>query len=98
MLKITDLTASKELDSRDMAGVRGGMDPFAMIDFSTDFVNKVADVQQTFGFEFAQGNLGTVTNNQTITGGNGLAYAPVEQNQSQYNDLYVAGVGNVAVG
>jgi hypothetical protein len=39
-----------------------------------------------------------VTNNQAIAGGNGISYAPVDQSQNQYNDLYVSGVGNVSVG
>ena len=97
MLKITDLNASKELDSRDMAGVRGGTSPFALIDFSTGFTNKVADVTQGFGFAFAQGNEGAVTNNQAIQGGNGLSFAPVSQHQSQYNDMYVYDIGKVSV-
>jgi hypothetical protein len=98
MLKINDLTVSKNMETREMAGVRGGLDPFAAINFSTGFVSKVADVQQTFAFQFAQGNVGAVTNNQAIAGGNGISYAPVDQSQNQYNDLYVSGVGNVSVG
>ena len=97
MLKITDLTASKELESKDMAGVRGGTSPFLSIDFSTGLTNKVADVTQGFGFAFAQGNEGTVTNNQAIAGGNGFALAPVDQYQEQYNDMYVYDIGNVSV-
>ena len=97
-MKITDLKVDTELDRRDMAGVRGGMDPFAVIDFSTGLTNKVADVTQSFGFAFAQGNEGAVTNNQAIQGGNGLAFAPVTQHQSQYNDMYVYDIGRVSVG
>jgi hypothetical protein len=97
MLKITDLTASKELESKDMAGVRGGTSPFLSIDFSTGLTNKVADVTQGFGFAFAQANHGTVTNNQGIAGGNGFAIAPVDQYQDQYNDMDVYGIGNVSV-
>jgi hypothetical protein len=97
MLKITDLTASKELESKEMAGVRGGTSPFAIIDFSTGITNKVADVTQVFGFAFAQGNEGTVTNNQAIAGGNGLSLAPVSQYQDQYNDMHVYDIGNVSV-
>jgi len=81
-----------------MAGVRGGMDPFAVIDFSTGFVNKVADVQQAFGFQFGQANSGAVTNNQAIAGGNGISHAPVKQTQTQNNHMYVGGIGNVSVG
>jgi hypothetical protein len=97
MLKITDLTTSKSMKTREMAEVRGGMDPFALIDFSTKFDNKVAAVNQAFAFQFAQGNAGAVTNNQAIAGGNGITYAPVHQSQSQYNDLYVSDIGNVTV-
>lgn len=97
MLKITDLTASKELDSKEMAGVRGGTSPFLAIDFSTGLTNKVADVTQGFGFAFAQGNEGAVTNNQGIVGGNGFALAPVTQYQGQHNDMYVYDIGNVSV-
>ena len=97
MLKITDLTTSKDLESLEMAEVRGGMDPFAIIDFSTGLTSKVADVDQAFAFQFAQGNTGAVTNNQAIAGGNGLSYAPVTQSQEQYNDLSVSGIGSVSV-
>ena len=47
--------------------------------------------------KFAQGNVGAVTNNQAIAGGNGISYAPVHQSQSQSNDLYVSDIGNVSV-
>jgi hypothetical protein len=97
MLKIKDLNVSKEMDAPEMAGICGGLDPFAAIDFSTSFVNKVADVKQLFGFEFAQGNVGTVTNNQAILGGNGISYAPVYQEQSQANYMDVSKIGNVSV-
>ena len=47
MLKITDLTASKELTSHEMSGVTGGtseLESFsALLDFSTSLLNKVAD-------------------------------------------------------
>ena len=97
MLKITDLTTSKDMDSKDMAGVSGGTSPFAFIDFSTGFTNKVADVSQSFGFGFGQLNEGAVTNNQAISGGNGLGVVPVSQYQDQYNDLDVSGIGKVSV-
>jgi hypothetical protein len=97
MLKITDLTTSKNMETHELAEVRGGMDPFALIDFSTKFDNKVAAVNQGFAFQFAQGNAGAVTNNQGIAAGNGISYAPVHQSQSQYNDLYVSDIGNVSV-
>ena len=98
MLKITDLTASKELDSKTMAGVRGGFDPFSiLVDGSTSLNNKVADVDSTFAFNFTQNNAAAVTNNQAITGGNGLIYAPVNQHVDQYSDMTVSGIGNVSV-
>ncbi len=96
MLKITDLIVSKELESKEMSAVRGGFDPFSFL-ASTTINNKVADVSQMFGFEFAQGNTGAVTNNQAIQGGNGVSYAPVHQTQNQSNDLNVFDLGNVKV-
>ena len=97
MLKITDLTSSKEMDSREMAGVRGGSSPFALIDFSTGMTSKVAAVTQGFEFAFAQGNEGAVTNNQEILGGNGFSLAPVDQYQFQDNWLDVSDIGTVSV-
>jgi len=98
MLNITDLVASKDLDTKAMADVRGGFDPFAiLIDGSTSLRNKVADVDQVFQFAFAQNNAAAVTNNQAITGGNGITYAPVDQSLSQENTMLVGGVGNTRV-
>ncbi|MBN7795013.1 hypothetical protein [Parahaliea mediterranea] len=97
MLKMTDLTVSKELERKEMHEVRGGFDPFAIL-ASTSISNKVADVDQIFGFKLAQGNAGEVTNNQAIGGGNGVIYAPVDQTQSQYNDMYLDHIGNTTVG
>jgi hypothetical protein len=97
MLNITDLTASKELESKDMAGVRGGTSPFLSIDFSHNLTNKVAETHQGFGFAFAQANHGAVTNNQGFAGGNGYTSAPVDQYQYQDNDMYVYDIGNVSV-
>jgi hypothetical protein len=97
MLKFTDLTSSKEMASGEMAGVRGGFDPFAIFDSSTSIYNKVANVTQAFNFQFAQANAGTVTNNQAIQGGNGVTYAPVDQTQYQDNYLDVSQIGNVSV-
>lgn len=48
MLNITDLTSSKELKRDDMAGIRGGFDPFAILDSSTRINSKVADITQGF--------------------------------------------------
>jgi len=98
MLNITDLTASKELDTKTMASVRGGFDPFAiLIDGSTTLNNKVADVDQGFAFGLTQNNAGAVTNNQALAGGNGLIYAPVSQHLDQNSNMTVRGIGNVSV-
>lgn len=97
MLKITDLTASKEISSEEMGHICGGMDPFAHIDFSTGMTSKVAAVTQGFEFSLAQGNAGTVTNNQEILGGNGIAAAPVDQSQFQDNWMDISHVGAVSV-
>jgi len=97
MLKITDLTASKEINSEEMGRIRGGMDPFAHIDFSTDMTSKVAAVTQGFEFSLGQGNAGAVTNNQEILGGNGFAAAPVDQSQYQDNWMDISHVGTVSV-
>jgi hypothetical protein len=101
MLKIIDLRASKELESKEMTGVRGGTSfippVFPSVDFSTGITNKVADVGQMFQLGLAQGNTGAVTNNQAIAGGNGTGLAPVWQDQHQYNDLRVSEIGNVHV-
>ena len=97
MLKITDLHVNKEMESTEMAGVRGGFNPFAIFDGSTSITSKVADANQVFSFGFAQSNVGEVTNNQAISGGNGVTYAPVQQTQSQYNDMFLTDIGNVSV-
>ena len=101
MLKINDLTVSKELARGEMAEVVGGTHELdrlsALIDFSTSTTNKVADVNQVFGLSLAQGNVGAVTNNQAIVGGNGIAYAPGTQEQVQGNYMSVYGVGNTSV-
>lgn len=98
MLNIKDLSSAKELDSKDMTAVRGGFDPFAiLVDGSTGINSKVADVNQLFQFDFAQNNAAAATNNQAIQGGNGLAYAPVNQHISQSTNLSVFDVGNTSV-
>ncbi|MEJ2419655.1 MAG: hypothetical protein P8Y45_22560 [Exilibacterium sp.] len=98
MLKIKNLIASKELDSKAMASVRGGFDPFAiLVDGSTTLKNKVADVDQQFYLGLAQNNAGAVTNNQAIQGGNGIIDAPVDQHLKQKNNMSVYDIGNVYV-
>lgn len=99
MLKIKDLTVSKELDRKAMTGVVGGFNPFAlMVDGSTRMDNKVADVDQVFAFDFSQMNAGAVTNNQMIEGGNGIIDAPVHQTLNQDNTMSVSGLGNTSIG
>ena len=68
MLKITDLNTSKQLNSEEMADVRGGFDPFSFL-ASTSMTTKVADVDQAFQLALGQSNAGTVENNQAIAGG-----------------------------
>ena len=95
MLKITDLGTEKALDHSEMAGITGGSSEFerftALLDFSTSLMNKVADVNQQFGFSIAQGNSGAVTNNQTIIGGNGIVFAPGKLLES-------LGIGTAVIG
>ncbi len=102
MLKITDLNTSKELDNCEMAGITGGTSELerfsALLDFSTSMINKVADINQQYGFSIAQSNSGTVTNNQTIIGGNGVIFAPVTQTQTQANALAISDIGSAFVG
>ena len=102
MLNITDLNVSKELDSKAMASVSGGNNQMPqslalLLDGSTSLTNKVADITQGFGLGLAQNNAGAVTNNQTINGGNGIVYAPVDQNLSQSSWMNVYGIGNATV-
>ena len=101
MIKVTDLTASKELSGSEMAAVTGGSDELkqlsALVDFSTDIGSKVASVQQGFGLNLGQSNIGAVTNNQAISVGNGVAYAPVTQSMTQANYMDLLGLGNTGV-
>lgn len=96
MLKITDLITNKELDRKEMTEVRGGFDPFSFL-ASTTISSKVADVDQVFNLALGQGNAGQVTNNQAISGGNGATFAPVDQTQTQYNNMFLTDIGNVSV-
>ena len=102
MLKITDLPTNKEMDSKTMSGVYGGATDLerlgALLDISSSISNQVADIQQAFGFNIAQSNVGTVSNNQTIIGGNGVILAPVNQTQTQSNNLSISDIGNALVG
>ena len=101
MLKIKDLAVSKELDSKAMGAVVGGWKrhrhPMLDLDFSTHLDNKVADVDQVFAFNFAQGNAGEVINNQAIQGGNGTTRAPVTQSLHQDNTMKVYDLGNTFI-
>ena len=102
MLNIRDINVSKELESKAMANVSGGANQLPeslaiLFDGSTSLTNKVADITQGFGLGLAQNNAGAVTNNQIINGGNGIVYAPVDQNLSQSNWMDVYGIGNANV-
>jgi len=97
MLNIKDLAVNKELDSKTMAGVRGGFNPFAILDTSTSLTSKVADANQLFAFDLAQNNAAAVTNNQAINGGNGIVYAPVNQTLTQGSAMSVYDIGNIKV-
>ncbi len=101
MLKFSDLSVSKELESNEMRGITGGTsvpEPLSgLLDLSTRMDNRVADVTQAFGFGLSQANAGAVTNNQAISGGNGVVYAPVSQHQTQSNYLDLFDIGNTWV-
>ena len=97
MLKITDLAEDKALDRKTMASVRGGFDPFAILNTSTSLNSKVADANQLFAFDLAQNNAAAVTNNQAINGGNGITYAPVNQTLNQDSTMSVYDIGNINV-
>jgi len=97
MLKITDLAEDKALDRKTMASVRGGFDPFAILNTSTSLNSKVADANQLFTFDLAQNNAAAVTNNQAINGGNGITYAPVNQTLTQGSAMSVYDIGNINV-
>ncbi len=97
MLKIKDLSVTKEMSAKAMAKVSGGWNPFAMFDGSTTTINKVADIDQEFNFAFAQENFGEVINNQAIKGGNGPITANVDQYLDQDNTLRVYDLGNTKI-
>ncbi len=101
MLKIKDLSVSKELDAKSMSTVIGGgrkmRSPMFDLDFSTHLDNKVADVKQMFALDLSQANAGAVTNNQAIKGGNGTIDAPVHQDLYQDNNMYVYDLGNTSI-
>ncbi len=101
MLKIKDLSVSKELDAKSLSTVIGGgrkmRSPMFDLDFSTRLDNKVADISQTFDFSFAQANAGEVINNQAIKGGNGPITADVDQYLDQDNTMRVYDLGNTKI-
>lgn len=94
MLKIKDLAVSKELDTKAMAGVAGGLNPFAVFDASFRSDNKVVDMDQIFDLKLSQVNGGNVINNQAIAGDNGRIGADVDQRLDQDNLLAISGQGN----
>lgn len=101
MLKIKDLTVSKELDSKDMAAVAGGLTrptlPSVLVDGSVSLDNKVIDSNQLFGFDLDQTNAGQVTNNQRIDNKNGIVFAPVTQRLDQSQIMNILGLGNSSI-
>lgn len=97
MLKMTDLSTSKEMGREEMRTVRGGLSTLPGLDFSTHIHSAVADATQGFDFNFAQANAGTLSNNQKLVGGNGTTWAPVTQDQYQDNWMEVHGIGNTSV-
>ena len=101
MLNVKDLAASKELTSETMRSVVGGTRkgmPSLDLDFGTSLKSRVADISQLFEMNLGQTNAGQVTNNQSIKGGNGIVYAPVDQSLSQDNYMNVFDIGNSYVG
>ncbi len=101
MLKIKDLSVSKELDAKSMSTVIGGgrkmRSPMFDLDFSTHLDNKVASVNQLFALDLSQANAGAVTNNQAIKGGNGPVTAEVDQYLDQDNTMKVYDLGNTYI-
>lgn len=98
MLKIKDLTAAKELNSKAMSRVVGGLNPFAiLVNASTRMDNKVVDMDQVFALNLDQVNAGNVTNNQAIVGGNGRTEADVNQDLRQANAIGISGLGNAYI-
>jgi len=80
MLMIKDLTASKELDSKAMAGVHGGTD--------VTLDNETAVVNQAFAFLFDQANGGANAAGHSFGGANyGIVYAPIDQTLEQWNKI-----------
>lgn len=102
MLKISDLTGNKEMDSKAMSAIRGGTselaDLSALIDFSSNLTNKVNDVDQVFALDVGQANTGAVSNEQIFIGNNGLIYAPVNQSQRMANFAQATELGRVLLG
>lgn len=99
MLKIKDLSACKELDAARMSAVVGGhrRHPLFDLDASTSMDNKVADVSQLFALGLSETNAGAVTNNQMISNGNGITYAPVTQRLDQNNWMGVFDLGKTLI-
>lgn len=98
MLKINDLASAKSLDHRTMASVVGGNDLLSLLfDTSTSTTSKVADLNQVFGLDLSQRNVGAVTNNQAINNQNGIVYAPVNQTLNQSTLMGLIGLGNSSI-
>jgi len=97
MLKIEDLAVSKELDSKAMKSVVGGLSLPLFTDKSVTSYNKVADINQMFDFKFDQRNVGEEINNQMIDNRNGLIGADVSQTMRQGNAMSVYDIGNTDI-
>lgn len=97
MLTIKDLAVAKELDSKAMNSVAGGLTPLLGINTSTRSDNKVIDMDQMFKFDFAQLNVGDITNNQALKAGNGTIEADADQRMAQNNAMHIRDVGNAYI-
>lgn len=98
MLKIKDLAVSKELDTKGMAKVVGGLSLLPLfVNNSVRMDNKVVDMDQVFALKLDQANGGMLTNNQGIVGGNGTVEANVNQALDQDNAMIISGLGNARI-
>jgi len=98
MLKINDLAGAQSLDRKIMTSVVGGNALLSLLfDASTSATSKVADINQIFGLDLSQRNVGAVTNNQAINNRNGIVYAPVRQTLNQSTLMGVMGLGNSSI-
>jgi len=98
MLKIEDLAVSKELDTKAMGKVVGGLSLLPLfVNNAVRMDNKVADMDQVFAFDLDQINGGMLTNNQALKSENGTINADVDQKLDQRNALALSGFGNATI-